>query len=700
MTSMNYQEENEASAPGEGDEDDFVTEVMNNLRRGKSHWAKWRLAARDDYDFFAGVQWDETDSSKLESEGRPAVVFNRIVRTINSVSGLEIQNRQEVKYFPRKMQSSDQNPQGTNDAGYSDMLNGASKWVRDQNDAEDEESEAFQDSLICGVGWTETRMDYERDPQGMIVKDRIDPLEMMADPDSRKKNFADAKWISCIRDYTRKEIREMFPRFDIDATTPGTFWNVDDESPHDAQDAWMYRNDQSPRLTEVGKMSVVQYQYYVKEQHYVLLTPDQNIITFDQKRYDAAKPLIDRQRVKVVKIKKRVYKQCFLIGNRIADRNDLGCDHFTFEGITGLRDRNRNLWFGLVQLMKDPQRWANKWMSQIQYILNTSSKNAMLVEAGAVTNRRALEDDLAQPGAIIDLNPGGLAKIREMDRTSYPDGIDRLLQYAISAINDVPGVNLELVGMADRDQPMGLENMRKQAGITVLATFFDSLRRYRKTDGRVLAYFIREYIADGRLVRILGPDGARYVPLIKDKVSFEYDVIVDDSPTSPNSKERTFMIMNQIAPMLMQAGIPIPPEILDYAPLPEDFIQKWKQLINSGNQPDPVQEELRQIQLLMAKLAPLKEQASIQKIGSETAKNYATAEKEKSVGQEQSALAMQKFGVLQNDHALKDMEMQRTQERKDLELTLNHYRRMLEMQLEAELKSKYMGAAPSLNTIQ
>lgn len=685
----------------------MVNEITENIRKSRVHWSEWRLEAKESYDFYAGTQWDTEDAEKLKNQGRTPVVFNRIVRTVNSVKGVEVQNRQEVKYYPRNIEvnkqgQDQQDPNSPTDSGFADTLNAAAAWAREQCNAEDEESEAFEDLLISGCGFTEMRMDYDIDPQGIIVKDRIDPLDVYVDPDSKKKNFEDAKWIAVVKEMSKREVREMFPDApDIDS---GTLWNDEDVLVHDQTDEWKYINNYADQIQRVNKRYIVQYQYYRKENVYIVLTQDLNIVSFDEKRYGKVKKLIDSQALKVIKIKKRVYRQCFLVGNSIQDDVELGCDHFTIRGMTALRDRNKNTYFGLVALMKDPQRWANKWLSQIQFILNSNAKGGLLVEDGAVEDIRDLEDDWSSPDSVIRLLPGGLTKIQQKSPIEYPDGIDRLLNYAIQAITDIPGVNLEMIGMAARDQPIGLEMTRKDAAITVLATFFDSLRRYRKVDGRILAYFIQNYISDGRLIRIVGEDGVQYVPLIKDKVSFEYDVVVDEASTSPNSKDKIFYMLNQILPLALQSGIPVPKEILDYMPLPFDLVQKWKQTIVDQSQPDPqqqaIQDNMQKIALMLASLEVPKKQAEIAKTQSDTTKNYADAQKAQAVGQEQAALSAQKFGIISNDQALKAQNMQQDQQRKNTELLMNQTRKMLEVHLDAKLRAQKQAETPSLAEIQ
>lgn len=661
------------------DDDALIQEITANLKEGRKHWAKWRKEAREDYDFFAGKQWDESDVAKLEEENRPVVTFNRCARTVNAVSGYELQNRQEVRYVPREK----------NDTGVNETLTSAGKWARDNCNAEDEESESFQDAVTCGLGWTDTRMDYEIDPEGQIIDERIDPFEMLVDPYSKKRNFADARWVARVKELSKKELKGMWPDADVMSSQ---FWLDNDTDAHDATEAQFYREDQSDKMPTSGRYVIVEYQWWERVPCIKALDPaTQKIIEIPPEKVESLAQIMALQGIhlRMVKGYKRIYKRAFLSGNKFLEPPEtLGCHHFTFQAITGLRDRNNGVWFGLIRLMKDPQRWANKWLSQIQHILNTGAKNGLLAEQSAITNHRKFEDEYAQPGTINMVNDGAISqnKIMTKEAPRFPEGIDRLLQYALSAINDVTGVSLELIGMTDRDQAIGLEESRKKAGMVILANFFDALRRYRKTQGQLMAYYIKEFISDGRLIRIVGDEGAQYVPLLKDNLTYEYDVIVDDAPTSPDMKERVFMILTQILPMLLQAGIPVPPDVLDYAPLPDALTQKWKKMI-AGGQQDPMAEFMKQIQAMLAQLSVEKEQAVIEKTKSETAKNYGQAQQAQAISQDESAQAMQKMGLADQEHQIKSDTMMRDQHRKDLEMLLTQARKLQEAKANMSIKA-------------
>jgi hypothetical protein len=75
-----------------------------------------------------------------------------------------------------------------------------------------------------------------------------------------------------------------------------------------------------------------------------------------------------------VKFRKKVIKQAFL-GSVVLKYGDAPCpDEFSLQCVTGKYDRNRGTWYGGVRTLKDPQRWANKWLAQMMFIMNSNSQ--------------------------------------------------------------------------------------------------------------------------------------------------------------------------------------------------------------------------------------------------------------------------------------------------------------------------------------
>ena len=165
------------------DKTDIVTRVHRAYRDSRDHSSKWRDKARESYDFEAGHQWAEEDLTRLQDDDRPSVTIDRIARTLQSVLGTQIANRQETRFIPREL----------GDVQVNEILTKAAEWVRDESEAEDEETDAFNDLLVCGMGWTQTDLDYDDDPDGMIVTNRRDPLWMYWDPSARKKNLSEVR---------------------------------------------------------------------------------------------------------------------------------------------------------------------------------------------------------------------------------------------------------------------------------------------------------------------------------------------------------------------------------------------------------------------------------------------------------------------------------------------------------------------------
>lgn len=581
-------------------DDDLIERIKEEKRKFESKYGPWRKEARENYDMVAGDgrQWDREVKAKLEADGKPAVEFNRLATIIDAVSGSEINNRKETTYIPRQAGN-------VQSQGLGEIRTAAAKWVRDNCDAEDEESDAFLDVLIAGVGCTDTVMDYEVDEEGQILIERKDPLRLGWDASAGKRNLTDRKcnWEEC--SYSRDELEQKWP--DKADQVASSDEDLEDEDPEeqviDPKTRYL-KETQGPANS--GNVVVTRFQWYEVDQIYKVASPTGQVVELPEDRFQALQTV--NPFMQYAKTPRRRYMQAFVAGNVVLEVGPIckgasePCKDFSYQFITGKRDRNKGYWYGLVRPGKDPQRWANKFMSQTLHIVNTNAKGGVIAETGAVSNTRKFEEDWSKSDSVNWVNPGGLAKIQPKQPVNPPAAIANMMTFAISSIQDCTGVNLELLGLKDQEQAGILEAQRTQAALTILAPFFANLRLYRKTQGRILAFFIREYISDGRLIRVVGQDGEQFIPLFREPEDVDYEVIVDEAPTARDTKEKTWQVLQPILAGLQQMGVMPPPDVLDYLPVPVSLAQKIKQAViqaMQNKQPSPqAQAEVRKTNAL------------------------------------------------------------------------------------------------------
>jgi hypothetical protein len=540
-----------------------------------SHWGPFLTEAKECFDLVAGHQWTEEEKSQMQEISKIPVTFDRIGVVVDAVSGYEIQTRQEVAYLPRTVE----------DTAVDDILTNAAKWVMDGCDGESEESDAFRDMIICGVGCTQTIVDVDEDSR--ILIERRNPMAVLPDPSSRKGNFAD-------RRYQRH--RMVMSRDDAEDFLIGL--GIYDEVDNLDGDENGYKRptivDPRVRYThgmlgenDDGEVTLDEWEWFEREKSYMVSHEGEaKLVAADE--FDelyAANPGMDH-----VSTHTKKFYRAICSGDRILKMMPLEAGTFTYRFMTGKRDHNKRIFYGIVRAMKDPQRWANKLYSQLLDVMRKSAQGGLLMEKSAVDDIQQFEQSYTGNGTTW-VQDGALANKRVQEKTppAYPQGMDRLMEVAVSSIRDTTGINQEMLGLAGREQAGVLEHQRKQAAMGILAPFFDARTRYHHEQGKLLLQMMKLYISEGQLIRIVGKDGSpEYVPLVFKDDTIEYDVIVDEAPTSPNQKTAVFQLMMQLMPVMAEANLPTTwwQEFVTYSPFPASMSQKLNAALTQADEED------------------------------------------------------------------------------------------------------------------
>ncbi len=558
-----------------GDDDALYQKLYGWYRDDKEHAAPWLKNAREAFKFRAGKQYSDAEEAELKRKLKAPVVFNMIAPMVDAVCGYEVANRQETRYIPRQIGQS----------GVSEVVTSAAKYLRDNTDAENEESAAFHDTVTCGVGCTETYVDFDDNEDGDYRKRRVSPLSVIVDKRARADNYADAKRVHRIHKMTIRDAMEMFPG--VDREDLGCSWSDADDEGDPIQesrpDAYAGDSD-NDLMADTDVIAIVETQWWEFEPYVRFVDP----MTGQQQRMseDEFTTLTERLTMlgipepKSAKQKRKVYQRAYL-GKIILDavKPTPVEGHFTYKFITGKRDEVAGTFYGIVEAMKDPQRFSNKFFSQIISIISSNAKGGILVEQGVFPNARKAAEDWAKDDSIVEVAQGALqaGRLQPKPQTQVNPALFQLLDFAMNMGPRVTGINLEFLGMREANQAGVLEYQRRQAGVTILATLFDNLRLYRIDEGRMTLRLIQVYLSDGRLVRIVGQEGAPFLPLNRDATLGEYEIIVDDAPTSPNQKEKTWAITQQMLPVLapvLERNPALAAEFFKSSPLPEGLIQK------------------------------------------------------------------------------------------------------------------------------
>lgn len=572
----------------------------------------WRAnELRDNYNVRDGDQWLEDGIDRQNNDGMPIRTVNMVAPIINSISGFEIQNRSEVKYIPRLTKEEY--------VGFTDMVESGVKYIEQESGNDFQASLAFADMLTCGVGVTDTTINYDNNPDGEVKVERIFPYFILWDVTARAKNITDANWIIRARIVDKDTIQDYIgdtklSQEEIDANFGAAmdarfldYFNVVMIAKSLAiiyEYQWREKKPfyrvENPLVGFVGfpgdpmTENVVALAKTLQEK-YSIDPSSTKVFSVDSKDFKYIKEAFEALGFETNYTKQERYKyyRAIIAGNRVVSKSENFSDTgFSIKFMTGYFSEMRQCYFGVVRAAKEMQRLLNQAVSDYEGFLRTVPKGGVEIEADAVPNMQAFVQTYTKAREVTIYNPGGLAKTRQKTTPPAPQGLFDMINYASNAMLEVSGITKDFLGITDSKlMTATLNRQLVRQGLTTLATFFDAKKFYTIAQGKLLIDCLRIMAenAEGRLMRVMNQGEVQYIPLLKNGIAAEYDIIVEEVPQTPSEREDTFQKLMELSSMLLNKPNPvdITPMALQYSPLKGEQINKIMELMQPPPPPEP-----------------------------------------------------------------------------------------------------------------
>jgi hypothetical protein len=554
-----------------------------------SYDREWQNTAKESFEFRDTYgQWDKFEKDILEEERRPALTFNVTKSHIDLIKGLN----EDIK---KRWVCS---PVSTDDSFLCEVLNSVIYWLYQKDDWEAEEDNAYESSLICGRGWVQ--IDFDVDENVMdeikIVETSIPYHEVRGDPAARKKDLSDASYIMWDRWLSLEDFCVKYPKFsgkaeqafDFGSWPKSESWalapeagqmnnDINDESDYSDPLDLNYYDDKKRQLRVIH----MEYWRYVKT--YFVYDPETRKlrrVESDWKKFQEeykklfpGKPL----RYEVSTTKELWWLQFCGEDILVHCKSPIDYQGFSIVPCYMYSDvsRRHGYHYGIVELMKDPQREINKRTSQTLNLFNQQVQPGVYAESQAFVNNDQAEQSLKEPGSITWLRDGAINQKRFMERDipNFPTAVLQMGEYAREMLRHVTGINPDLLGMNDKRQEPGIVvQLRQQQGMAILKPVFKAYNDMKKQLFERQIRIVMNHMPASQIIKILG-EGDRYAidenGVITDQktgltcnfrnvtnASYDIDVEPENNSMTANALEAaTYMEMQK-------NGIPVDPKVI------------------------------------------------------------------------------------------------------------------------------------------
>ncbi len=554
----------------------FYTE---SITINQSFWGE----ADTDTRFEAGDQtlWNDLYGN-LPANRRRQFNFNRIKRVVNMISGHQRRNRKSTIVTPIE----------NSDAQTADQFTKVMMWINQQEGVLDTISESFHGALVTGMNLLHVWMDYRSDPiSGNIRVDNCSYNSFLIDPYFRKPDLSDCNSIWKRSFVTKRECISLLP--DRTEEILGLMGN-DSGTGRDAKFQFM------PESYNYGYKNLLTYdEYYYRDyrtQKMLVDTQTGESMEWKSSNNDALRQFLSLYpQVTLIDQEIPTVRLAIVVQGKVMYHgpNPMGIDQYPFVPVLAYYNPQMPYFpwriQGVVRGLRDPQFLYNRRKIIELDILESQVNSGWIYKENALVNPLDVFNVTGQGKGIALKDEAQMTDVQQIVAPQIPPTMIELSRILGQEIQEISGVNEELLGSATDDKAGILSMLRQGAGLTTLQILFDQLDRSQKLLGRLIIDLIQANFTPGKVKRILEEEPS---PQFYNKAFGRYDAAVEEGMNTTTQKQMYFAQLLQ----LRETGIPIPDDALIEAAT----LQDKKKLLESMEAAKQQQMQMQQMQMQAA----------------------------------------------------------------------------------------------------
>ena len=376
----------------------------------------WDTEARKDIDFYLGNHFTSDESDELQSRNQADVPMDRVSSAVEKFKAVLTSRPPAFTITPRE----------DSDVQVASVWRTIVSYIWQISDGDSQMKQAIHDYATTGLGYLYAYIDRESDfGKGDVKFTYLDPFRVYVSPSSRNRWYDDSDGIIISTVLTGEQVINLYPELDdvVDPVTgeksDGLLRNISEYAEYNGEDYPSAQNKNSMTVftpaevkdkdfMQVKKYQILERFYKVKVPFYhVVNIQDGEELVLSEEEFaqfsEENKEVLESGFFEIAQVFQTRVKVCASIGEIVLYEDILNSNIYPIVPLP-------NVWTGTpypksdVSRARPMQRLLNKLWSLALSHAQASAGLKLLVPLGSVDDIAQLEQDWANPNAVIEID--------------------------------------------------------------------------------------------------------------------------------------------------------------------------------------------------------------------------------------------------------------------------------------------------------